>query len=113
MNAVFSSVLNAGSSVFFLPFMKNLALVAMSSRIRRRSGVVVVVGPASRRPLPLVRGVHGGRTPASLGAIGLHLGDWPRLRRAGLPRSVAVGETDEALNGGPPAVKLVRRWRVV
>src|SRR3954467_550096 len=113
MNAVFSSVLNAGSSVFFLPFMKNLALVATSSRVRRRSGVVVMDGPASRRPLPLVRRVRGGRTPASLGSIGSRLGGRPRLRRAGLPRRVAVGETDEALNGGPPAVELVRRWRVV
>src|SRR3954471_23218722 len=109
----FSSALDAGSSIFFLPFMKNLALVATSSRIRRRSRVVVVVGPASRRPLPLVRGVHGGRTPASLGAIGLRLGGWPRLRRTGLPQRVTVGETDEALNGGPPAVELVCRWRVV
>src|SRR3954471_21317235 len=109
----FSSAPDAGSSVFFLPFVKDLALVAMSSRIRRRSRVVVVVGPASRRPLPLVRGVHGGRTPASLGAIGLRLGGWPQLRRAGLPWRVAVGETDEALDGGPPTVELIRRWRVV
>src|SRR4051812_35348927 len=44
----FSSALDASPSVFFLPFVKNLALVASSSRIRRRSGVVVVMGPASR-----------------------------------------------------------------
>src|SRR3954464_4582483 len=109
----FSSALDAGPSVFFLPFMKNLALVATSSRIRRRGGVVVVVGPASRRPLPLVWGVHGGRTPTSLGAIGSCLSDLPRLRRTRLPRGVAVGKTDEALNGGPPTVELVRRRRVV
>src|SRR3954471_10029815 len=109
----FSSALDAGSSIFFVPLVKDLALVATSSRIRRRSRVVVVVGPASRRPLPLVRGVYGGRTSASLGAIGLRLGGWPRLRPAGLPRSVAVGETDEALDGGPPTVELVRRRRVV
>src|SRR3954462_8868811 len=109
----FSSALDAGSSVFFLPLVKDLALVATSSRVRRRSGVVVVVGPASRRPLPLVRRVHGGRPPASLGAIGSRLGGRPRLRRTGLPRRVAVGETDEALDSGPPAVELIRRWRVV
>src|SRR4051812_11015406 len=110
---VLSSALDAGSSVFFPSFVKDLALVAASSRVRRRGGVVVAVNPASRRPWPLGRGVHGGRTPAVLGGIGSRLGDWPRLRRAVLPRSVTVGETDEALDSCPPAVELVRCWRVV
>src|SRR3954468_8481186 len=58
-------------------------------------------------------GVYGGRTPTSLGAVGSCLSDLPRLRRTRLPRGVAVGKTDEALNGGPPIVELVGRRRVV
>src|SRR4051812_47713218 len=100
-------------SVFLLSFVKNLALIAMSSRIRRRGRVVVVKVPASRRSWPLGWGVHGGRTPTGLGAIGSRLADLPRLRRTRLPRGVAVGKADETLNGGPPVVELVRRWRVV
>src|SRR3954469_16697921 len=108
-----SSALDAGSSVFSPSFVKDLALVAASSRVRRRGGVVVEVSPASQRPRVLGRGVQGGPPPAILGAIGSRLGDWPRLRRAVLPRSVAVGETDEALDSCPPVVELVRRRRVV
>ena len=37
----------------------------------------------------------------------------PRQRGAWLPRSVAVGEADEALDSGPPFVGLVRRRRIV
>ena len=48
LTARFSSALDTGSSVFFLPFSENLALVATSSRIRRRCGVAVEVDPASR-----------------------------------------------------------------
>ena len=48
----FSLVLDAGSSVFLLSIMKNLALIAMSSWIRRCGGVAVEVDPASRRSWP-------------------------------------------------------------
>ena len=41
-----------GLSVFLLSFMKNLALIATSSWIRRCSGVAVEVDPASRRSWP-------------------------------------------------------------
>ena len=44
----FSSALDAGSSVFLLSFMENLALVATSSWVRRRGGAAVGVDPANR-----------------------------------------------------------------
>ena len=46
-------------------------------------------------------------------AILQRLGVLPGLRCARLPGLVAVGEADEALNGGPLVVDLVRRWREV
>ena len=109
----FSSMLDASTSVFLSSFLENLALITASSRVRRCSGVGVEVGPASRRSWPSWRGVHSGGTPTSLVAIGLRLGVLPRLRRAWLPGLVAVGEVDEALDGDPPVVDLVWRWRVV
>ena len=109
----FSSAVDASTSVFLSSFLENLALIAASSRVRRRGGVGVEVGPASRRSSPSWRGVHGGGTPSGLIGVGLRLGVLPRLRCARLPRLVAVGEADEALNGGPPVVDLVWRWRVV
>ena len=48
----FSSTLDAGSSVFLLSFMENLALVATSSWVRRRGGAAVGVDPASQRFWP-------------------------------------------------------------
>src|SRR4051812_1748362 len=62
---------------------------------------------------PSGRRVHSGCTPTGLVAIGSHLAGLPRLRCGRLPWSVAVGEADETLNGGPPVVDLVRRWREV
>ena len=109
----FSSTLDASTSVFLSSFLENLALIAASLWVRRRGGVGVEVSPASRRSWPSGRGVHGGGTPTGLVATGLRLGVLPRLRHARLPGSVTVGEADEALNGGPPVVDLVRRWRVV
>ena len=57
--------------------------------------------------------MHGGCTPTGLVATGSCLADLPRLRRARLLLSVAVGEADETLNGGPPLVDLVCHWRVI
>ena len=57
--------------------------------------------------------MHGGCTPTSFVATGSRLATLPRQRRARLPRSVAVGEDDETLNGGPPLIDLVFRWRVI
>ena len=57
--------------------------------------------------------MHGGCTPTDLVATGLGLAVLPRLRCTRLPRSVAVGEADETLNGGPPFIDLVCRWRVI
>ena len=109
----FSSTLDASASVFMSSFLENLALIAASSRVRRRGGVGVEVGPASWRSWPSRRGVHGGGTPSGLVGVGLRLGVLPGFRGARLPGLVAVGEVDEALDGDPPVVDLVRRWRVV
>ena len=103
----FSSALDASSSVFLLSIMKNLALIATSSWTRRCSGVAVEVDPASWRSWPSGRRVHSGCAPTGLVATGSCLADLPRLRRARLPLSVAIGEADEALNGGPPVVDFV------
>lgn len=51
--------------------------------------------------------------PTSFVATGLCLAVLPRQRSAWLPWSVAVGKTDETLNGGPPLVELVFRRRVI
>ena len=109
----FSSALDASSSVFLLSIAKNLALIATSSWIRRCGGVAVEVDPASRRSWPSGWRVHGGCTPTSFVAIGPCLAVLPRQRRARLPWIVAVGEADEALNGGPPLVDLVFCRRIV
>ena len=109
----FSSALDAGSSVFLLSFMENLALVATSSWVRRRGGAAVRVDPASRRSWPSWWRVHGSRASLGLVATGSRPAVLPRQRGAWLPRSVAVGEADEALDSGPPFVGLVRRRRIV
>ena len=109
----FSSALDASTSVFLLSFVKNLALIATSSWIRRCGGVAVEVDPASRRSWPSGWRVHGSGTSAGLVVIGPRLGVLPRLRRAWLPGLVAVGEADEALDGDPPVVDLVWCWRVI
>ena len=109
----FSSALDASTSVFLLSFVKNLALIATSSWIRRCGGVAVEVDPMSRRSWPSGWRVHGGRTPTGFVATGSCLAVLPRPRCAWLPRSVAVGKADETLNGGPPLVDLVFRWRVI
>ena len=109
----FSSALEAISSVFLLPIMTNLALIATSSWIRRCSGVAVEVDPASRRSWPSGWRVHGGCTPTGFVATGSRLAVLPRPRCTWLPRSVAVGEANETPNGGPPLVDLVFRWRVI
>ena len=57
--------------------------------------------------------MHGGCTPTGFVTTGLCLAVLPWLRCSWLPRSVAVGEADETLNGGPPLVDLVFRWRVI
>ena len=57
--------------------------------------------------------MHGGCTPTGFVAIGSCLAVLPRQRCTRLPRSVAVGEADETLNGGPPFIDLVCRWRVI
>ena len=57
--------------------------------------------------------MHGGCTPTGFVTTGPCLAVLPRLRCSWLPRSVAVGEADETLNGGPPFIDLVCRWRVI
>ena len=69
--------------------------------------------PASRRSWPSGWRVHGGCTPTGFVATGSCLAVLPRPRCTWLPRSVAVGEADETLNGGPPFIDLVCRWRVI
>ena len=109
----FSLALDASTSVFLLSFMKNLALIATCSWIRQCGGVGVEVDPASQRSWPSEWRVHGGCTSTGFVAIGSCLAVLLRQRCTRLPRSVAVGEADETLNGGPPLVGLVRRWRVI
>ena len=57
--------------------------------------------------------MHGGCTPTGFVATGPCLAVLPRPRCTWLPRSVAVGKADETLNGVPPSIDLVCRWRVI
>ena len=57
--------------------------------------------------------MHGSCTSTRFVATGSRQAVLPWQRRARLPWSVAIGEADEALNGGPPLVDLVFRWRVI
>ena len=57
--------------------------------------------------------MHGSCTSTRFVATGSRPATLPQRRRARPPWSVAVGEADETLNGGPPLVDLVFRWRVI
>ena len=57
--------------------------------------------------------MHGSCTSARFVAMGSCLAVLPRQRCTRLPWSVAAGEADETLNGGPPSIDLVWRWRVI
>ena len=113
LTSCFPSALDASACVFVPPLLENVALIASGSRVRRRDGVAVGVGPASRRSWPSGLGVHRGGAPSGLVGVGLRLGALPGPRCARLPGLVAVGEADETVYGHPPVVDLVRRRRVV
>ena len=57
--------------------------------------------------------MHGSCASTRFVATGSRPATLLRRRRARPPWSVAVGVANETLNGGPPFVDLVRRWRVI
>ena len=57
--------------------------------------------------------MHGSCTSTRFVATGSRPATLPRRRRARPPWRVGVGVADETLNGGPPSVDLVCRWRVI
>ena len=96
-------------------FSKNLALVAVGPRVRRRyRDVITSIVTTGRRPQWLARRrVHRGRSSpgppsASMWWLGGALTQGPRRSRI-----VFVGDGDEAPDGGPPLVKLLCSRREV
>ena len=109
--ARFTPALDSGSSVFVSSFPKALALVAEGPRVGRCYGdVITSVVTMGRRPRRLARRrrVHRGRnSPGPPSASMRWLGVAPTRGPARSP-IVFVGDGDEAPDGGPPLVELLR-----
>ena len=75
------------------------------------SSILSDVGADNKKTLELASSAEEKRDVNPTSALGPLV--LPRQRGAWLPRSVAVGEADEALDSGPPFVGLVRRRRIV
>ena len=107
---------DGGSSVFMNSLPKNLALVAVRSRVGRCYGdIIMSVLATDRHPRWPVwrRGVHRGRIASSPSTAGVR---WPDRVTAYWPcqlQLIFVGDADEALDGGPPFVELLRSGRKI
>ena len=114
--ACIAPALDSGSSIFVSSFSKNLALVTVGPRVGRRyRDVITSVVTTGRRPRRLARRrrVHRGRSsPGPPNASMWWLGGAP-TRGPRRSRIVFVGDGDEAPDGGPPLVELLRNRREV
>ena len=98
------------------PLPKDLALIAVGSRVGQRDGdIITSIAPTGRRPgrSGWKRGIHrgcvaSGVSSASTWQLGGATADG--FRR---PQPVVVGDADEALDGGPPFVKLLHGGRKI
>ena len=108
--------LNSGSSIFVSSFSKNLALVAVGPRVRRRyRDVIKNVVMTGRHPWWLARRrrVHRDRSTPGPPGVGMWwLGGAP-ARGPRRSRIIFVGDDDEAPDGGPPLIELLRSRREV
>ena len=97
-------------------FPKDLALVAEGPRVGRRYGdVITSVITTDRHPRWLAwrRRVHRGRSTSGPSTAGMRWFDGAPARGPRRSRIIFVGDGDEAPDGGPPLVELLRSRREV
>ena len=97
------SALDGGSSVFMNSLLKNLALVAVGSRVGRRYGdIITSVIATDRHPWWPVwrRGVHRGRIASGPTSAGMRWLDGATAYGSCRPQLIIVGDADEAPDGG-------------
>ena len=94
---------------------KNLALVAVGSRVGRCYGhIITSVVTMDRHPRwSGRRGVHRGRIASGPASAGVRWPDGATAYGSCRPQLVIVGDADEAPDGGPPFVKLLRGGRKI
>ena len=114
--ARFAPAVDGGLSVFVSSFPKNLALVAVGPRVGRRyRDVITSVVMTSRHPRRLAwrRGVHRGRIASGPASSGMQWLDGATTYGSCQPQLIVVGDANEASDGGPPFVKLLRSGRKI
>ena len=105
-----TSALDGSSSVLMNPLPKDLALIAVGSRVGRRGEDIItsVVAMDGRPGWPgWRRGVHRGCIASSTVSAGMR---WPGGATAygsRRPQLIILGEADEAPDGGPPFIELL------
>ena len=95
---------------------KNLALVAVGSRVGRRYGdIITSVIATDRHPRwsGWRRGVHRGRIASGPASAGMRWPDGATAYGSRQPQLIVVGDADEAPDGGPPFVELLRGGRKI
>ena len=108
--------LDGGSSIFMNSLPKNLALVAVGSRVGRCYGDIIMSVVAMDRRLGWPgwrRGVHRGRIASGTASAGMRWPDGATAYGSCRSQLIVVGDADEAPDGGPPFVKLLRSGREV
>ena len=98
------------------PLPKDLTLIAVGSRVGRRDGDIISgVVATSRRPgwLGWRRGVHRGCIASSMVSAGMRWLDGATAYGSRRPQLIIVGDADEAPDGGPPFIELLRSGRKV
>ena len=98
------------------PLPKDLTLIVVGSRVGRRDGdIIMSVATAGRRPgwSGWRRGIHRGRVASGV----VSASTWqPGGATAGgfrRPQPIVVGDADEAPDGGPPFIELLRGGRKI
>ena len=98
------------------PLLKDLALIAVGSQVGRRDGdTITSVAVTGRRPgrSGRRRGVHRGCIASSMVSAGMWWPDGATAYGSRRPQLIIVGDADEASNGGPPFLKLLRSGRKI
>ena len=95
---------------------KNLALVVVRSRVGRSYGDIITSVVTTDRHLWWLgwgRGVHCGRIASGPASAGMRWLDGATAYGSFRPQLIVVGDADEAPDGGPPFIKLLRSGRKV